>query len=82
MTENVMYKNISLKEMLETEVKDILGNYKSGGKIYYFKNSENEFREITELDLLRGRFVTEDGDFSEYEWEIEESHVYIKEPMK
>lgn len=77
-----MYKNISLKEMLETEVKDILGNYKSGGQIYYFKNSENEFREITELDLLRGRFVTEDGDFSEYEWEIEESHVYIKEPMK
>ena len=28
-------------------------------------------------DLFRGRFVTDDGDFSEFEWELEESHIYM-----
>lgn len=34
--------------------------------------------EIIELDLLRGRFITDDGDFSEFEWELEESHIYMR----
>ena len=77
MTE-IVYKNITLKEMLEMEVADILMNYKNGGKTYYFKNEENEFCEITKIDLLSGRFYMEDGDYSEFVWELEESHIYIK----
>ena len=74
-----MYKNISLEEMLKTEVDGILTNYKNGSIDYYYKNGEDEFHEITELDLLRGRFYTDDGDFSEFEWELKESHIYIRQ---
>ena len=74
-----MYINISLEEMLKTEVDGILTNYKNGSIDYYYKNGEDEFHEITELDLLRGRFYTDDGDFSEFEWELKESHIYIRQ---
>lgn len=74
-----MYKNISLEEMLKKEVKGILTNYEDGGTDYYYRNGEGEFHEITELDLLRGRFYIEDGDFSEFKWELEESHIYISQ---
>lgn len=73
------YKNISLEEMLNTEVNGILTKYENGSTDYYYRNGEGEFRGITELDLLRGRFCTEDGDFSEFEWELEESHIYIRQ---
>ena len=71
-------KKITLKEMLETEVNDILTNYSSGGHTYFYKNGEGEYHEIVELDLFRGRFITDDGDFSEFEWELEESHIYME----
>ena len=71
-------KKITLKEMLETEVDDILTNYWSGGHTYFYKNGEGEYHEIVELDLFRGRFITGDGDFSEFEWELEESHIYME----
>lgn len=70
-------RHITLKEMLETEVADILAHYPDGGKTYYWKNGDNKYHEIIELDLLRGRFITDDGDFSEFEWEIKESRIYI-----
>jgi len=73
------YKNISLEEMLKAEVESILTKYKNGSTDYYYKNGEGELHEITEIDLLRGRFCTEDGDFSEFEWELEESHIYIRQ---
>ena len=72
-------KHITLKELLETEVNDILNNCPSGGHIYFYKNGEGQYHEIIELDLLRGRFITDDGDFSEFEWELEESHIYMEE---
>lgn len=75
----ITYKNISLKEMFVMEVADILTNYISGGKTYYYRNGEGEFNEIVEIDLLSGRFRTEDGDFSEFEWELEESHIYVRQ---
>ena len=71
-------KHITLKELLETEVNDILNNYPSDGHIYFYKNGEGQYHEIIELDLLRGRFITDDGDFSEFEWELEESHIYME----
>lgn len=71
-------KHITLKEMLETEVSDILSHYSSGCHTYYWRNGENEYREIIEIDLLRGRFITDDGNFSEFEWEIKESRIYME----
>ena len=72
-------KHMTLQEMLENEVHDILNNYPTGGCTYFYKNGEGEYHEIIELDLLRGRFITDDGDFSEFEWELEESHIYMEE---
>lgn len=71
-------KHITLKEMLNTEVNDILNSYQSGSHTYFWKNGEGEYHEIVELDLLRGRFITDDGDFSEFVWEIERSNIYMK----
>lgn len=72
-------KHITLKEMLETEVYDILNGCPTGGHKYFYKNGEGEYHEIIELDLLSGRFITADGDFSEFEWELEESHIYMED---
>ena len=71
-------KHITFEEMIKTELNDILNHY-SSTHTYYYKNGEGEYHEIIELDLLRGRFITEDGDFSEFEWELEESHIYMEE---
>lgn len=70
-------KNITFEEMLNMEVQDLLNDYPSGGHTYYYKNGYGEYHEIVELDLLRGRFITDDGDFSEFSWEIKESNIYI-----
>ena len=75
----VIFKNITLKEMLEDLVKWILGEDNEYGGMFYYQNGDGKFLEITEVDLLRWRFVTEDDDFSEYDWELEESHIYVKE---
>lgn len=43
---------------------------------YYLKN-EDSYSEIVECDLFRGRVVAADGDYSEFDWEMEEdSHIY------
>lgn len=70
-------KNISLVEMINMEVQDMLQGYPSGGLTYYYKDGNGKYHEIVELDLLRGRFVTDNGDFSEFKWELEESCIYI-----
>lgn len=72
-------KNITFEEMLNMEVQDLLHGYPSGGYTYYYKDGDDRYHEIVELDLLRGRFVTDDGDFSEFEWELKENHIYIDE---
>lgn len=71
-------KKITLKEMFETEIKDLLDHYSNGYHKYFWKNGEGQYKEIVEMDLLRGRFVTEDGDFSEFEWEMNESRIYME----
>lgn len=45
---------------------------------YYWYHEDKGYLEIIELDLLSGRFYVEDGDFSEFKWEIEESSIYVK----
>jgi hypothetical protein len=75
-------KNISFEEMINMEVQDMLKGYPSGGLTYYYKDGNGKYHEIVELDLLCGRFVTDNGDFSEFSWELEESHIYIDEDIK
>ena len=70
-------KHITLKEMFETEVYNILNGYPINST-YYWKDGDNQYHEIVELDLLRGRFITNNGDFSEFEWELEESRIYME----
>ena len=36
-----------------------------------------EFIPITEVDLLRDRFTCYDGNFSCYDWELENSNIYL-----
>ena len=43
--------------------------------LFYYKR-ENEYVLIQEVDLMDSRLRTIDGDFTEYEWELEESNLY------
>lgn len=43
---------------------------------YYWKSETDGYVEIVECDLMRGRIIMEDGDFSEFDWEMEESRIY------
>ena len=77
-----LHTNITLKEMLEDLVKWVLGeDCKYGGEFYY-RDGEGNYLEITEVDLLNGRFYTEDNDFSEYNWELKESNIYVREEIQ
>lgn len=76
-------KNITLKEMLDKLVECII-NQKEEYPVFYYRrinecSGNNEYIEITQVDLLNGRFKTIDDDFSEFNWEIEKSHIYMKE---
>lgn len=66
-------KHITLKEMLEEIVYCILEQKEI--KDYYWKDGEEEFRRITEIDLL-DRIRTSNDDFTEFNWELVESHLY------
>ena len=76
MNNNITYVHVTLEQMLTQEVRDILNDYKYGCSTYYWKNGDDELHEIIELDLLRGRFITDDGDYSEFAWELKESNIY------
>lgn len=69
-------KQITLKEMLEILIECII-NQKEQPTFYYKR--ENEYVIIQEVDLMDSRFRTIDGDFSEYEWELENSNIYVEE---
>ena len=71
--------NISLTTMLSelTEcIKD--GTYYP---TYYWYHEDNGYLEIVECDLFRRRLLMENGDFSEFDWELEESHIYREESL-
>ena len=69
-------KHITLKEMFEILI-DCIINQKEQPTFYYKR--ENEYIIIQEVDLMDSRFRTTDGDFSEYEWELEKSTIYVEE---
>lgn len=75
-------KPITFEEMVTTELRGIMEDFASGYCDYYYKDGDGVLHEIVELDLLRGRFITDNGDFSEFSWEIEESHIYMEEHDK
>lgn len=69
-------KQVSLVDMFHTLVYEIATNYKFATHKFYWFDDE-EFHEIVEVDLMRGRFITDNGDFSEYEWELNENRIYM-----
>ena len=69
-------KHITLKEMFNILSGCILNNKEQ--PCFYYKR-ENEYVLIQEVDLMDSRFTTVDNDFSEYEWELEKSNIYMKE---
>ena len=79
---DITYKNISLKEMIDILVECILNKENTRPTFYYKRElyeSKYEFVEIQEIDLLDTRFRTVDDDFSEFNWELDRSNIYIKE---
>ena len=66
-------KHITLKEMFDILIDCILNNKEQ--PCFYYKR-ENEYILIQEVDLMDSRLRTIDGDFTEYEWELEESRLY------
>ena len=66
-------KHITLKQMFEELIDCILNNKEQPN---YFWKRENEYILITQVDLIDSRFKTIDDDFSEYEWELENSNIY------
>lgn len=66
-------KHITLKQMFEELTDCILNNKEQPS---YFWKRENEYILITQVDLMDSRFKTIDDDFSEYEWELENSNIY------
>lgn len=65
--------NITVDDMIS----EMLGCIRNGTcyHTYYLKN-EDGYTEIIECDLFRGRIVAADGDFSEFDWEMEDSRIY------
>ena len=66
-------EHITLKEMFNILIDCILNNKEQ--PFFYYKR-ENEYILIQEVDLMDSRLRTTDGDFTEYEWELEESNLY------
>lgn len=69
-------KHITLKAMFKILINCIIN--KKEQPIFYYKR-ENEYVIIQEVDLMQSRFRTIDCDFSEYEWELENSNIYVEE---
>lgn len=78
----ITYKNITLKEMFKDLVKWQLGEDNEYGGEFYYQDGDGNFDEITQVDLMDSRFKTNDDDFSEYDWELEKSNIYIKEEVE
>ena len=66
-------ENITLKEMLEEMVNCILNNKELNN--YYWKDGEKKYHLITQVDLMY-RIITDNDDFTEFEWELEKSNIY------
>ena len=75
--EKMSFKKVSLEFMLQHIVDEITKGIPPIE--FFFFCEDTGFHKIVECDLYRGRFVTEDGNFSEFEWEMEKSHIFVKQ---
>lgn len=67
--------NISIDDMIA----EMLGCIRNGTHYhtYYWYHEDEGYLEITECDLFRCRIIMENGDFSEFDWEMDEdSNIY------
>lgn len=78
----IIFKNITLREMLENEVKVISKDDSAKDYTYYWKDDEGQLQKISEIDILRDRFCTVNGDFNYFENELEYCRIYIKEELE
>ena len=76
MRNDIMFQKVSLEYMLNSLVNEIINGTKS--ETFYWYHEDTGFHEIVECDLLRGRFITDDGDFSEFDWEKESSSIFLE----
>lgn len=76
----IKFKKVSLRAMLEVMVEEVMTASTGNDEPirFYWKDGDGELHEIIECDLLRGRFITDNQDFSEFDWELEDSHIYMK----
>lgn len=77
MDNTVKFTPVTLEYMLNSLVNEIINNGPT--EDFYWYHEDTGFHEIVECDLYRGRFITDDGDFSEFEWEKKESRIYVKQ---
>ena len=75
--DKIGFKNVSLEFMLQHLVDEITKGVEPID--FYWYHEDTGIHEIVECDLYRGRFITDDGDFSEFEWEKKKSLIYIKD---
>ena len=75
--DKIGFKNVSLEYMLQHLVDEIIKGIQPIN--FYWYHEDTGLHEIVECDLYRGRFITDDGDFSEFEWEIKNSLIYVRE---
>ena len=68
--------------MFEDLVKWQLSEDNEYGGEFYYQDGDGNFDEITQVDLMDSRFKTNDDDFSEYDWELEKSNIYVKEEVE
>ena len=66
--------NIPFDDMIA----EMLGCIKNGTCYhkYYWKTENDEYVEVVECDLFRGRIIMENDDFSEFDWEMNDSYIY------
>ena len=69
-----MLLECTLQYMFDTLINSIVEGFETPK--FYWKDGEDKYHEIVEVDLMRSRFITDNQDFSEYEWELAESRIY------
>lgn len=66
--------HISLAQMLSEMFDCIISRIEY--PTYFWYHEDNGYIEVVECDLYRGRIYMADGDFSEFDWELDESRLY------
>ena len=74
------FKKVSLEEMFKILMNCVLTGNEA--PCFYYKTEPIEgtvfYDKIKSVDLMDERFTTEDNDFSQYEWEMGHSNIYMK----